>query len=190
MNRTIIKLILIIVFFCQFCFAQENQNSLVLQTILETYFKNEKPVYKGRSQLLYLYCNQANNNEELIEAIKDKKLPQEFINEIRTKINTDIADRDWSNELNYIYNLEKNTLKTKINTCVTLEKYQEISKRLNLNNQRLMIISKPFYFSKKNIALVKVVFFRNIEHNSGSILLLEKINENWIIKEYLNSWST
>ena len=190
MNRTNFKLFLIVVFFCQFSFAQENQNTLVLQTILETYYKNEKPVYKGRSQLLYLYCNQANNNEELIEAIKDKKLPQEFINEIRSKINTDLADRDWSNELNFIHSLEKNNLKTKINTCVTLEKYQEISKKLNLNNQRLMIISKPFYFTKKNIALVKVVFFRNIEHNSGSILLLEKINENWIIKEYLNSWST
>ena len=83
MNRTNLILILIIVFFSELCFAQENQNSLVLQTILETYYKNEKPVYKGRSQLLYLYCNQANNNEELIEAIKDKKLPQEFINEIR-----------------------------------------------------------------------------------------------------------
>ena len=76
------------------------------------------------------------------------------------------------------------------NESFTLEKYQETSKKLNLNNQRLMIISKPIYFSKKNIALVKVVFFRNIEHNSSSILLLEKINEKWIIKEYLNSWST
>lgn len=184
------KILFIIVFFCQFSFAQENQNPLVLKTILETYYKNEKPVYKGRSQLLYLYCNQANNNEELIEAIKDQKLPNEFIKEIRTKVNTDIAERDWSNELNSIYNLDKNNLKTKINSCVTLEKYQEISKRLNLNNQRLMIISKPLYFSKKNIVLVKVVFFRNIEHNSGSILLLEKVNENWTIKEYLNSWST
>lgn len=190
MKRTNFKLILLIVFFYQFSFAQENQNPLVLQTILETYYKNEKPVYKGRSQLLYLYCNQANNNEELIEAIKDQKLPKDFFNEIRAKINTDLAERDWLNELNYIYTLEKNTLKTKINTCVTLEKYQEISKKLNLNNQRLMIISKPFYFYKKNISLVKVVFFRNIEHNSGSILLLEKINEKWVIKEYLNSWST
>ena len=176
--------------FFQFSFGQENQNPLVLKTILETYYKTEKPVYKGRSQLLYVYCNQSNNNEELIEAVKDKKLPAEFVKEIRAKINTDIAQKDWSKELSTIFESDKSNLKIKINDCVSLEKYQEISKRLQLNNQRLLIISKPLYYSKGTIALVKVVFFRNIEHNNGFILLMEKINENWVIKEQLNSWST
>ena len=53
-----------------------------------------------------------------------------------------------------------------------------------------MIISKPLYYSKGNIALIKVVFYRNIEHNNGSILLLEKVNGVWAIKEFLNTWST
>jgi len=38
--------------------------------------------------------------------------------------------------------------------------------------------------------LVKVVFYRNIEHNSGSILLLEKATSGWEIKEYLSPWAT
>ena len=176
--------------FFQWSFGQENQNQLVLKTILETYYKNEKPVYKGRSQLLYLYCNQPSNNEELIEAVKDHKLPKEFLLEIQNKIKNDASEKSWSTELELIFNSDKTNLKSKVNNCLSLDKYQEISKRLNLNNQRLMIINKPIYYSKGNIALVKVVFFRNIEHNSGSILLMEKINEIWTIKEYLNSWST
>jgi hypothetical protein len=78
----------------------------------------------------------------------------------------------------------------KISTCQDLESYQAISKKLNLNNQRLMIISQPIYYSKSNLALVKVTFYRNIEHNNGVILLLEKADNNWVIKEYLNEWST
>ena len=45
-------------------------------------------------------------------------------------------------------------------------------------------------FSNNNFALVKIAFYRNIEHNSGSFLLLEKVNGIWIIKEYLNEWAT
>jgi len=188
-NLNGIKLGMMCLFF-QWSFGQENQNQWVLKTILETYYKNEKPVYKGRSQLLYLYCNQPSNNEELIEAVKDHKLPKEFFLEIQNKIKNDASEKSWSTELDLIFNSDKTNLKSKVNSCLSLEKYQEISKRLNLNNQRLMIINKPVYYSKGNIALVKIVFFRNIEHNSGSILLMEKINETWTIKEYLNSWST
>jgi hypothetical protein len=180
----------IICLFFQWSFGQENQNQLILKTILENYYKNEKPVYKGRSQLLYLYCNQPKNNEELIEAVKGKKLPKDFLSEIQIKINDNGPEKDWSNELEQIFTSDKNQLKSKVNSCLSLEKYQEISKRLNLNNQRLMIVNKPIYYSKGTIALVKVVFFRNIEHNSGTVLLMEKVNETWTIKEYLNSWST
>lgn len=176
--------------FFQWSFGQENQNHLILKTILETYYKNEKPIYKGRSQLLYLYCGQPKNNEELIEAVKEKKLPKDFLSEIQIKINDNTPEKDWSNELEQLFNSDKNQLKSKVNSCLNLEKYQEISRRLNLNNQRLMIINKPIYYSKSTIALVKIVFFRNIEHNSGSVLLMEKINEDWLIKEYINPWST
>jgi hypothetical protein len=183
--------LLLLSFFCiQTSFCQDNPNTLVLKTILTNYYKKEKPVYKGRSQLLYLYCNQANNNEELVEAIQNNKLPADFIKEIRTKIATDVAEKSWSAELNTIFEKDSTNLKIKIVDCLTLEKYHEVSQRLHLNNQRLMIISKPLFYSKSNIALVKVAFYRNIEHNSGSILLLEKINNHWIIKDFLNSWST
>ena len=179
----------IIVLYSSFAFSQSD-DQLVLSSILQRYYKTEKPVYKGRSQLLYLYCLRANNNEEIFEAIQDRKLPDDFLKQIRSTVNTDFAEQNWAAELDVIYQTDQTNLKKKINDCLTLERYQEISKRLNLNNQRLMIISKPLYYSKSNIALVKVVFYRNIEHNSGAILLMEKVDGKWIIKEYLNQWST
>lgn len=169
--------------------AQDN-NAKVLKVVLQRYYKTEKPVYKGRSQLLYLYCNQANNNEEIFEAIKAGNLPKEFLKEMRQTMMSDTAERDWSAALAAIYETDQTKLKQKINECLTLEKYHEVSRRLNLNNQRLMIVSKPLFYSKGNIALVKVVFYRNIEHNNGAIILLEKTGDDWTIKEYLNQWST
>lgn len=190
MNTYFIKILVVLLLFAEFTFAQESENTAVFKTILTNYYKTEKPVYKGRSQLLYLFCNQANNNEELFEAIKDRKLPADFLAEVRVKVTNDLAEKDWSSELNTIFETDKSNLKIKINACLSLDKYHEISKRLNLNNQRLMIISKPLYYSKSKIALVKVVFYRNIEHNNGAVLMLEKVNEDWVIKEYLNPWST
>ncbi|MFT3795537.1 hypothetical protein [Flavobacterium sp.] len=169
--------------------AQNTEDAAVIKTVLLRYYKTEKPVYKGRSQLLYLYCNRANNNEELVEAIQSTKLPADFKTEIRQKI-TDTKELDWHNELEAIYKTDQTKLQQKISECLSLEKYHEVSKRLHLNNQRLMIISKPLYYSKSNIALVKVTFYRNIEHNNGSVLLLEKVDGQWIIKDYLNTWAT
>lgn len=187
------KTLLFILFFAcgwaPISFAQNSEDVAVLHTVLQRYYKTEKPVYKGRSQLLYLYCNRANNNEELVEAIQSTKLPADFKTEIRRKI-TDTRDQDWATELAEIYKTDQSKLAQKISECLSLEKYHEVSKRLNLNNQRLMIISKPLYYSKSNIALVKVTFYRNIEHNNGSVLLLEKVDGQWIIKDYLNTWAT
>jgi hypothetical protein len=186
------KQLLFIVFFIifQFSFGQLTNDQLVLKTILTNYYKKEKIVVKDRSQLLYLYCNKANNTAEIFEAIKDKKLPQIFLNEIKTALKADVSKTSWQADLNLIYEKDVAKLKQKISTCQDLESYQAISKKLNLNNQRLMIISQPIYYSKSNLALVKVTFYRNIEHNNGVILLLEKADNNWVIKEYLNEWST
>ena len=52
-----------------------------------------------------------------------------------------------------------------------------------------MIVSKPIYFGAKYV-LIKVAFYRNIEHNSSSFLLMEKANSVWTIKEILNAWAT
>lgn len=193
MQQLIVKFTFIIWFaigYSPVFLAQNSNDALVLKTILNRYYKTEKVVYKGRSQLLYLYCNRANNNEEMLEALQNTKLPGDFRKEIRSKIADDVGDQDWSEALLQIFETDKTKLQQKISECLSLEQYQEVSKRLNLNNQRLMIISKPLYHSKSNIALVKVVFYRNIEHNNGAVLLLEKVNNEWIIKDYLNPWST
>lgn len=179
----------LILFFLQ-AFCQENQNTLVINTILLHYYKNEKIVYKNRNQLLYLYCNQANNNETIFEDLKDEKLPTEFINQIKKNIKSNTADKNWENELNYIYENYNSKLKNKINSCVSFEKFTEISSDMTQNNRKLLIISKPIYNSKSNAVLVKVVLFRNNEHNSSTILLLEKINSEWVIKKHIDSWST
>jgi hypothetical protein len=189
----ILKLINHIVFLSltfQISFGQLNNDQLILKTILYNYYKKEKIVVKDRSQLLYLFCNKANNTAEIFEAIKDKKLPQVFLNEIKTALKKDVSQSNWQSDLNAIYDKDTSKLKQKIGTCQDLESYQTISKKLNLNNQRLLIICQPIYYSKSNLALVKVTFYRNIEHNNGVILLLEKADNNWVIKEYLNEWAT
>jgi hypothetical protein len=154
------KLGLLLFFFLSFvqARAQESDNTALLRIILEKYYKLEKPVVKNRSQLLYFYCTQANNTAELIEATQKTDLPKDFIQEIRAKINTDMTERFWATELEAIFANDSAKVKAKIKECVSLEKYQEISKRLNLNNQRLMIVGKPLIYSKGNLALVKVVF--------------------------------
>lgn len=187
-----LKKLFFIVFFLgfQISFGQLNDDQLILKTILTNYYKKEKIVVKDRAQLLYMYCNKANNTAETFEAIKDKKLPQVFLNEIKSALQKDVSKTNWQADLNVIYDKDSSKLKQKISTCLDLESYQTISKKLNLNNQRLLIICQPIYYSKSNLALVKVTFYRNIEHNNGVILLLEKADNNWIIKEYLNEWST
>jgi hypothetical protein len=100
------------------------------------------------------------------------------------------VNENWSEAYNLLFDNQNQYLKSKVNACVTLEEFQEISKQYGENNQRLLIVNKPIYFLKNQFALVKVAFYRNIEHNSGRFLLLEKVNEQWIIKEYLNEWAT
>ena len=188
-NYKYCRLFCFLIFF-QTTFGQLNNDQLVLKTILTNYYKKEKIVVQDRSQILYLFCDKANNTAEIFEAIKDKKLPQVFLNEIKTALKKDVSQSKWQADLNAIFEKDNSKLKQKIGTCQDLESYQTISKKLNLNNQRLLIICQPIYYSKSNLALVKVTFYRNIEHNNGVILLLEKVDNNWVIKEYLNEWST
>jgi hypothetical protein len=171
-------------------YAQTSETAAVFKTVVNYYYKNEKPVYKGRGQLLYLYCTQAKPNEELLEAIKTAHLPADFFQEIRQKINQKTPEKDWVFELNQLPIKDPLLLKKKINGCVSLAKFQEIRNRLQLNNQRLLIITEPLFYTKQNTVLVKVVFYRSIEHNSGAILLLEKTDGNWYISQLLNEWST
>jgi hypothetical protein len=190
MTLKLIKPLLALLFFAQVSFGQ-NSDAPLLKTIVSTYYKTEKPIYKGRNQLLFFYCDKANNNEEIFETVNQLHLPKEESKFIKNQVNTDTQPESWSAELDEIYASDQSNLKIKINACLSLDEYHIKQKKFNLNNQRLMIISKPVFWRDGKTALVKVVFYRSIEHNNGSVLLMQKTaDNNWIIKESLNPWST
>jgi hypothetical protein len=168
--------------------SQEIENAAILKVIFTKYYKTEKVIVKGRLQLLSFYCNKAPNNEEVIEVISGNELLKKNVAEIKKQIV--FVNEKWSEAYNILFDNQNQYLKSKVNACLTLEEFQEISKQYGENNQRLLIVNKPIYFLKNQFALVKVAFYRNIEHNSGRFLLLEKVNEQWIIREYLNEWAT
>ncbi len=171
-------------------YGQNLETAAVFKAVVSHYYKNEKPVYKNRGQLLYLYCTQAKPNEELVEAVKSANLPLDFTQEIRAKIKSNTPEKDWTYEWKQLPTKDESLLKKKINGCVSLAKFQEIRNRLQLNNQRLLIITEPLFYSKQKLVLVKVVFYRTIEHNSGAILLLENTDGNWQVIKSINEWST
>ena len=170
-------------------FSQETDNVIILKIIFNKYYKNEKVIAKGRLQLLDFYCKKAPNNEEVLEIISNSELLQKNAIEIKKQIDI-MVDEDWSKEYNVLFDNQNQYLKSKVNNCYSFEDYKKVSDRVGENNQRLMIISKPIYFAKNNFCVIKVAFYRNIEHNSGSYLLLEKVNGIWTIKDYLNQWAT
>ncbi|RZJ29897.1 MAG: hypothetical protein EOO48_06390 [Flavobacterium sp.] len=185
-----LRFMLLIVLFFGHAVSAQSDDTPILKLILQTYYKSEKPIYKGRNQLLFLFCDKANNNEEIFETVNQLKLPANEVRAIRSLVASDTNPENWSTETIKIFADDKTNLSVKVNGCLSLDEYHEKQKRFNLNNQRLMIISKPIFFAGGSKALVKVVFYRNIEHNNGSILVFEKQNDNWIIKDSLNPWST
>lgn len=170
-------------------FSQETDNAAILKIIFTKYYKNEKVIAKERLQLLSFYCKKAPNNEEVLEVISKSDLLKKNAAEVKKQIDITV-DEDWSAAYNMLFDNQNQYLKSKVNACLSFEEYKVVSDRYGENNQRLMIISKPIYFGNGNNALVKVAFYRNIEHNNGSYLLLEKVDGIWTIKEYLNEWAT
>ena len=168
--------------------GQEADNAAILKVVFKKYYQNEKAIAKGRLQLLSFYCKKAPNNAEVVEVISKNDILKKNAEVIKKQINN-FAEEDWSKEYNLLFSKENQYLKSKVNTCLSLEDYKIVSDRFNLNNQRLMIVSKPIYFAEK-YCIIKVAFYRNIEHNNGCFLLLEKIQGVWTIKEYINEWAT
>ncbi len=168
--------------------AQESENAAVLKVIFNKYYQNEKVIKSGRLQLLSFYCEKAPNNEEVLEVINGSPFLKKHQAEIKPQVNNTAAE-NWSAEMTTLFATENQYLKSKVNDCLTMEAFKVVSDRMNLNNQRLMIVSKPIYFGAKYV-LIKVAFYRNIEHNSSSFLLMEKANSVWTIKEILNAWAT
>ena len=172
-----------------FSSSAQNSDTDILKTIVEHYYKNEKPVYKNRSQLTYFYCDKPNNNEEIFETVRQLKLVPKETKIIRKQVETDVKPETWQQELDKIFETDKTQLSIKINACLSVEKYNE-TRNSRLNNQKLMIVSKPVFYQNQTHALVKVVFYRNIEHNNGSVVHLQKVANKWVIKEFLNEWAT
>ena len=181
------KLILLLFFLFGGVLHAQN-DSEILNLILTHFYKTEKTVVKGRTQFLFLYCEKPNNNEQIFETFAEMKLPKKTIDQLKTEVITDVKNENWSASLNELQKSSKFNFQNRVNDCLSLEEYQVEYKKRNVNNQRLMIISKPLFYG--NHALVKVVFYRTIEHNNGSVLHLEKVNNKWVIKESLTPWST
>lgn len=179
----------LLLFITPLSFSQEADNTAILKIIFTKYYKEEKVIAKGRLQLLRFYCQKAPNNEELLEVISRNDLLKKNAAEIKKQIFIGLNE-DWSAEYNILFTNQNQYLKSKVNDCVSLEQFQAETAKYGENNQRLLIINKPVYFAKNQFALVKVAFYRTIEHNSGRFLLLEKVNGAWTIKDYLNEWAT
>ena len=189
MNLNVIKFFFFFLLFSKAVCAQEIDNAAILKSIFTKYYANEKVIAKGRLQLLSFYCKKAPNNEEVLEVISKSDLLKKNADEIKKQIIPSINE-DWSAAYDLLFNNQNQYLKKKVNNCYSFEEYKAVSDKYGENNQRLMIVSKPIYFLKNTFALVKVAFYRSIEHNSSSYLLFEKVNDIWTIKDYLNVWST
>ena len=189
MKHSYLKILLAFLLISPVVLGQETDNAAILKVVFTKYYKNEKVIAKGRLQLLSFYCKKAPNNEEVLEVISKSDLLKKNADEIKKQIINNI-DEDWSAAYNLLFDNQNQYLKSKVNDCLSFEEYKAVSDRYGENNQRLMIVNKPIYFANNSFALVKIAFYRNIEHNSGSFLLLEKVNGVWTIKEYLNEWAT
>lgn len=189
MEKTYLKIFLIFFLISSAAFSQETENASLLKIIFTKYYKEEKVIAKGRLQLLSFYCKKAPNNEEVLEVISQSELLKKNSDEIKKQIDITV-DEDWSSAYNVLFENQNQYLKSKVNNCLSLEEFQAAYAKHGENNQRLMIISKPIYFGSGTNALVKVAFYRSIEHNSGSYLLLEKVDGIWTVKDYLNQWAT
>ena len=189
MKTIFLKTLLIVLLTSPMVLAQETENAALLKVLFTKYYKNEKTIAKGRLQLLSFYCTKAPNNPEVLEVISKSDLLKKNAVEIKKQMLVN-PDEDWSVAYNILFDNQNQYLKSKINACLSFEEYKTVSEKYGENNQRLMIVSRPIYFANNNYVLVKIAFYRNIEHNSGSFLLLEKVNGVWTVKEALNEWAT
>jgi hypothetical protein len=189
MKHYCLKMLFLLLMVSPVAMAQETDNAALLKVIFTKYYKNEKVIAKGRLQLLSFFCKKAPNNEEVLEVISKSDLLKKNADEIKKQIIINI-DEDWSAAYNILFDNQNQYLKSKVNACLSFDEYKVVSDRYGENNQRLMIVNKPIYFANNNFALVKIAFYRNIEHNSGCFFLFEKVNGVWMIKETLNEWAT
>lgn len=169
--------------------GQVQEDAALLKVIFSKYYKEEKVIAKGRLQLLNFYCKKAPNNEEVLAVLAESEYLRKNADAIKAQIDITITE-DWMAAYQLLFTGQNQYLKSKVNQCVSMEEFKVSYAQHGENNQRLLIISKPIYFASGTSALVKVAFYRTIEHNNSSYLLLEKVNGLWTIKEYLYEWAT
>lgn len=169
--------------------TQVQDNAALLKLILTKYYANEKPIVKNRLQLLFFYSEKANNTVEISEGCKTHPVLKNFYAEIKKQIQIENQQENWNAEFQLLFTNQHQYLQTKVQTPVSLEKFQALNQSFGENNQRMLIVNKPIYLPN-NYCLIKIGFYRSIEHNSGSFVLFQKNNGVWQWIEEFNRWET
>ena len=156
---------------------------------MTNYYANEKPIVKNRLQLLFFYSEKANNTLEISEGCKNHILLKKYISEIKKQIQTENQSENWNTEFQLLFTNQNQYLQKKVQAPVSLQTFQSLSQSFGENNQRMLIVNRPIYLPN-NYCLIKIGFYRTIEHNSGSFVLFQKINGVWQWLEAFNQWET
>lgn len=164
-------------------------NAALLKIVLTKYYANEKPIVKDRLQLLFFYKEKANNTIEISEGCKNHPVLKNYVSEIKKQIQAPRPLDNWDKEFELLFTNQHQYLQKKVQAPVSLAEFQSKTATNGENNQRMMIVNQPIYLPN-NYCLIKVGFYRSIEHNSGSFILFQKINGQWQWVEEFNRWET
>lgn len=179
------------IFFSCTIWAQTDvlDNVAVLKIVLTKYYSSEKPIVKNRLQLLYFYEEKANNTIEVVEGCKGHPLLKSYINDIKKQVQVADTPENWHKEYDLLFTNQNQYLQQKIQAPVSLSEFQTKTQQFGENNQRLLILNKPIYLSA-HYCIIKIGFYRSIEHNSGCFVLLQKRAGVWHWVEEFNRWET
>lgn len=166
-----------------------HDNAALLKILLTQYYANEKPIVKDRLQLLFFYEEKANNTLEISEGCKNHPVLKYYLSDIKKQIQTPTPSENWKKEFELLFTNQHQYLQKKVQAPVSLAEFQSKYVASGENNQRMMIVNQPIYLPN-NYCLIKVGFYRSIEHNSGSFILFQKINNQWHWIEEFNRWET
>lgn len=164
-------------------------NAVLLKLLLNRFYAQEKPIVKNRLQLLYFYRDKAPNTLELWDGCRNHPILQSRLEAIKKQVQTPKAPETWDAEFSLLFAKENQYLKQKVQQPVTLAQFEKDTQRFGENNQRMMIVNQPIYLDQ-GYCLIKVGFYRSIEHNSGSFFLFQKKGDTWQIVDEFNRWET
>jgi hypothetical protein len=166
-----------------------SDNAVLLKLLLNRFYAQEKPIVKNRLQLLYFYRDKAPNTLEMWDGCRNHPILQSQLEAIKKQVQTPKAPETWEAEFSILFAKENQYLKQKVQQPVTLEQFEKDTQRFGENNQRMMIVNEPIYL-EQGYCLIKVGFYRSIEHNSGSFFLFQKKGDTWQFVDEFNRWET